>query len=172
MYFSVGDTGNVQEREWLQRIAAGDEAALTLLYTAYQPRLARFLLRFTSSAAMIEEVINDVLFVVWRNSAGFRGDSSPSTWIFGIAYKKMLKALSRAQTRTPEPEIPATGPDPSQEVAAAIRQLPPAQSAVVVLTYEFGYSYREISEILGCPENTVKSRMFNARKTLKTLLEA
>ncbi len=57
-------------------------------------------------------------------------------------------------------------------LARALRQLSPEQRAVVELTYFHGYSYREISEIAGCPVNTVKTRMFHARAKLRTVLPA
>ena len=50
-------------------------------------------------------------------------------------------------------------------------RLKPNHRAVLVLTYQFGYSYREIGEIVSCPENTVKTRMHHARKALKSILE-
>jgi RNA polymerase sigma factor (sigma-70 family) len=55
-------------------------------------------------------------------------------------------------------------------VYRAVALLPPKQRAVVELTYFHGYSYGEIAEIVGCPENTVKTRMFHARSRLKELL--
>ena len=58
------------------------------------------------------------------------------------------------------------------ELHASLAKLSPKHQAVIILTYEFGYSYREISQILDCPENTVKTRMFHARKALRALLEA
>ncbi len=163
----------MNERELLARIARGDQAALVALYEAYQPRLARFLCRFTHSDATIDEVVNDVMLVVWQTSTRFRGDSSPSTWILGIAYNKMLKALSKVRPSADEEDIGAsTDLDTARDLARALRKLPGPQGAVVVLAYEFGYSYKEISEILACPENTVKTRMLAARKALKSLLEA
>lgn len=51
-------------------------------------------------------------------------------------------------------------------------KLSPEHSAVVELSYYFGYSYMEIADILACPENTVKTRMFYARRMLRSLLEA
>lgn len=159
----------------LARVGEGDEQALRELYLLYQPRLARFLRRFTDNLQLIEEVVNDTLMVVWESSRQFRGDSSPTTWIMGIGYKKMLKGLQRSRA-FPAPLPDETMPDEPLQVAAvdvagALQHLSETHAAVVVLTYEFGYSYREISEILQCPENTVKTRMFHARKVLKNILE-
>ena len=55
-------------------------------------------------------------------------------------------------------------------LARALRKLPPEQRAVVELTYFYGFSYLEIAEIVSCPVNTVKTRMFHARRKLQPLL--
>ena len=81
------------ERLCLGRVAAGDRAAFEDLYRRQHPRLVRFLRRFCGRRELIDEVINDALWVVWRRAASFRGDSKVSTWITGIAYRCMLKAL-------------------------------------------------------------------------------
>ncbi len=159
------------ERELLERVARADEQALEALYTSFYPRLGRFLLRLTRDRGLVEEVINDVFLVVWQSAGSFRGASSPSTWIMGIAYKKMLKALRRERP-VPLVDSVTSAVESQGELQSAIASLPPAQKAVVVLTYEFGYSYREIGAILKCRENTVKTRMFHARKRLRAMLEA
>lgn len=159
----------MRDKHLLERIGLGDEAALSELYRSYQPRLVRFLGRFTNNRQVIEEAVNDTLLVIWERSSEFRGDSTPTTWIMGIGYNKMLKALKRSKPFPAPVEHPVTDLEPRSGFAMdqAVRMLPAAQAAVVVLTYEFGYSYKEISEILSCPENTVKTRMFHARKSLK-----
>jgi RNA polymerase sigma-70 factor (ECF subfamily) len=91
----------------------------------------------------------------------------------GIAYNKALKRMKRWRPTAPLDPLLTVGVEPVRDdVAAAVRKLPAKQRAVIVLTFEFGYSYREISQVLGCPENTVKTRMFSARKALRALLEA
>ncbi len=164
----------VREAKLLERIAAGDESALATLYDAYYPRLGRFILRVTRDADLVSEIINDVFLVIWKSTPQFRGDSTVSTWILGIAYRTALKAVSR---RGP-PTVPVEAAEPTAEVDSrcldldtCLARLSPEQRATVELAYFFGYSYREIADILGCPENTVKTRMFHARRLLKRLME-
>lgn len=176
------------EEELLKRIAKGDQNALEALYRDYYPRLCRFVLRVTRDVELVKEIVNDVFFVVWRSARDFRGDSTVSTWILGIAYRRALKSASRAlkgadralnsasrQHPTPLPDYPEPAPEetPHRELDldGSLARLSREQRATVELAYYFGYSYREIAEIMKCPENTVKTRMFHARRTLKSLLE-
>lgn len=163
------------EVELLDAVAEGKERALRELYDRYYPRLARFLVRMTQDDGLIAEIINDTFFVVWQKAAGFRGDSSPSTWIIGICYRKAMKALARQRPVEPLAAAEAaTAPESLENeliIGRAVARLRPKQRAIVILTYQFGYSYREIGEIVDCPENTVKTRMHHARKALKKLLE-
>ena len=170
--------GGVTETELLAAIGRSQETALAELYRRYYPRLARFLVRLTDDDGLVAEVINDTFYVVWNKADSFRGESSPSTWIIGICYRKALKALARLerQQRRPDPaDLAVLGtdtPPPDTDMENAISKLKPPHRAVLVLTYQFGYSYREIGEIVDCPENTVKTRMFHARKALRAVLEA
>jgi len=157
----------------LAAVAGADEDALRDLYLNYYPRLARFLVRLTDDDGLIAEVINDTFLVVWNKAGTFRGDSSPSTWIIGICYNKALKALKRLREHEPlsaASNVPASGAV-NLELNDALARLRPKHQAVLILTYEFGYSYREIGEIVNCPENTVKTRMHHARKALRAILE-
>jgi RNA polymerase sigma-70 factor (ECF subfamily) len=169
----------------LTRVADGDRAALTQLYERYHSRLLRFIYRLTGDLEAAQEGVNDVMLVVWNSAANFGGRSRASTWIMGIAYRKAMKlsaGLRRWKTRFKAADWhdvvePAVGHEGltdeliTQElIFRALRRLPPKQRAVVELTYLFGYSYEEIAEIVKCPENTVKTRMFHARARLKELL--
>jgi RNA polymerase sigma factor (sigma-70 family) len=146
-------------------------------------RLARFLPRILRRSPVVEEVINDTMYVVWHRAQHYSARSKVSTWIFGIAYRKALKALARAD----EPidfdpaEHPADAEPTHQAILQtewrlvlerALGQLSPEQRAVVELTYYHGCPYREIAEILGCPVETVKTRMFYARRRLRDLLNS
>jgi RNA polymerase sigma-70 factor (ECF subfamily) len=126
---------------------------------------------------MIDEALDDVMLVVWKDARKFRHRSSVSTWIFGIAYHKALSAV-RAERRYQAPlDRAADGasladPMTPQDnlLSAALGRLSFDHRQVVELTFFGGYSYREIAEIADCPVNTVKTRMFHAKRRLRVLL--
>src|SRR5580692_963830 len=99
-----GATSVAREVELVARIGEGDRRAFEELYNLYHRRMARFLTRLTRRYDIAEEVINDTFWVVWRNAKSFRGDSQPSTWILGIAYRKARSAF-RAASRLAEQNL-------------------------------------------------------------------
>ena len=83
------------ERELLAAVVRRDRSAFAELYRIYQPRLYGYIRRFVASAVLVEETVDDVMFVVWTDARKFRGKSAVSSWIFGIAYRKALTTLRR-----------------------------------------------------------------------------
>ena len=174
--------GDSRDRALIVRIAREDRAALKELYLLYHRRLARFLTRVTSRYDLAEEIINDTFWVVWQRAGDFRGASHVSTWIMGIAYRRGLKAIKRASlmqagahdTRAEgdASHEPWSGAEQREWLNAALARLPSEQRLVLELAYHLGHSCEEIAEIMNCPVNTVKTRMFHASKKLKLLLPA
>jgi RNA polymerase sigma-70 factor (ECF subfamily) len=176
------NTGNdASERELLERIAKSqDQAAFRTLYGNYYQRLSRLLSRMSVRREDIEEVINDTFWVVWTKAADFRGASQLSTWIIGIAYRRALNALRRAKIRPvsdepfDEDSISVASTDDAetdgQWLAQGLTRLPVEQRMALELTYTLGHSCEEVAAILDCPVNTVKTRLFRARETLKLVL--
>jgi RNA polymerase sigma-70 factor (ECF subfamily) len=169
------------EREMLERIARSrDQAAFRTLYGNYYQRLSRLLARMSVRREDIEEVINDTFWVVWTKAAEFRGASQLSTWIIGIAYRRALNALRRAKLRpvSDEPfdeDSISVGSSEEQEtneqwLSLGLERLPVEQRMALELTYTLGHSCEEVAAILDCPVNTVKTRLFRARETLKHVL--
>ncbi len=169
----------------LDAIIAGNRTAFDELYRRYYPRLMDFLARVVNHRELAEEVVNDTMYTVWTAGASFARRSKVSTWIFGIAYNKALKRIERDRrlmTETfDENQDFASDTDLAAELDVvqlrgtlerALTQLSPAHRSVVELTYLMDYSYEEIAEIVGCPVNTVKTRMFHARARLRRLLSA
>jgi RNA polymerase sigma-70 factor (ECF subfamily) len=131
----------------------------------------------TSRHDLIEEVINDTLWTVWLKAGDFRGDSLVSTWIVGITYRRALKALRRHGAARPMlVEEVAVAPDAQLEdenrqwLGQALAELPLEQRMVMEFSYLMGHSCEEIAQIMQCPVNTVKTRMFHAREKLRRSL--
>lgn len=172
-----------EDRRLVARVCRRDLPAFETLYRRYHPRLSRFLQRMLRPAHLVEEVLNDTLFVVWNQAERYNGTSKVSTWIFAIAYRKALKALDRHDEPAEDPPEDAddartadAGERPEERLshaqlhaalARALATLSPDQRAAVELTYFHGFSYPEIAAIVDCPTDTVKTRMFHARRRLK-----
>jgi RNA polymerase sigma-70 factor (ECF subfamily) len=136
----------------------------------------------TRRAPLVEEVLNDTMLAVWNRPDRFNGASKLSTWVFAIAYRKALNALRRQDEPVEDKgaaDRPAPGGGPERELAdrqaqaalmGALEILSPDHRAVVDLTYYHDMGYREIAEIMACPVDTVKTRMFHARRHLKRIL--
>lgn len=167
----------------LDGVKHGRRPEFDALYRLYYPRLSRFLGHMMRQADALEEVLNDTMMVVWQRADSFDGRSKLSTWIFGIAYRKALKALGRqdlAVDAEAADEAADTGPGPEQQLGlaqlrgrlrGAMAELSPEHRAVVELCYFHDMAHAEIAEVVGCPAETVKTRMFYARRRLRQLLD-
>ena len=166
----------------LALLRARDLRAFETLYRLYQPRLSRFIANLVRRPATIEEVVNDVMMVLWDKPDSFQGQSKLSTWLFSIAYRKSIRARLREDEPMDDQDIDLADDDalPDRDFARrraalmlrrAIDDLSPDHRAVVHLTYFQEASYREIADIMGCPPDTVKTRMFHARRHLKQKLD-
>ena len=179
----IGKTATPEDLRLFAGVRARELDAFEALYRLYHPRLARFLLNLLHRPQMVEEVLNDTLFVVWERSDTFRGASKLSTWIFAIAYRKAMKALRRLDEPVEDREAdarPSDGDAPDapfgrhrtqEALLAALAKLSPDHRTVVDLTYFHEMGYREIAAILDCPVDTVKTRMFHARRHLRRLMD-
>ena len=174
----------VDEYVLLQRIIEGDTSAFEVFYKLYYTKLSRFILRMAYQPESVEELIQETLLVVWEKPEGFNHTCKISTWVFGIAYNKTLKLMSKKAGRSNDVNVddlieiigdPATDPAQYLEnedwLSCALAILPPDQRAVIELTFYHGLPYQDIAIILNCPENTVKTRMFHARKKLQVFAE-
>jgi RNA polymerase sigma-70 factor (ECF subfamily) len=131
---------------------------------------------------LVEEVLNDTMLVVWQSADSFRGASKFSTWLFAIAYRKAIKArlawpdpLEDDQQDFRESDEPSADQQIQHRklrdaLIEAMSRLSAEHRAVVDLTYFHGLGYREIAEIVDCPVDTVKTRMFHARRRLRQCL--
>lgn len=188
-----------QDVELIRAVAHGDRRAFEAIYYRHAPRIGRYLMRLLRQPAEVEEAVNDVMLVIWQNAARFDpAISRLTTWLFGIAHNKALKVLARLRTRSvevsaeplvaedsdadPDANTPAGGVDMQdpertllsrelgESLTQALDQLSPEHRSVIQLAFGEDCSYQEIATITGSPVNTVKTRMFHARKRLADIL--
>jgi RNA polymerase sigma-70 factor, ECF subfamily len=173
-----------QEAQWIRQIGKSDRGAFEQLYRAYERRLYRYLLGIVRAPESAEELTSDVMIEVWKNASRYRGHAKPSTWLFGIAHHKAIDMLRRRQPQVTELHAVAASADPRpgpeaaamddvdrRELAAAVGALSIEHREVLDLTFNVGCSQVEIAQIVGCPVNTVKTRMFYAKQQLRQTLE-
>ncbi len=185
---AVRETNRMAERPdadaaLIARIGGGERDALTELYGLYRIPLFRYLLALNPDHGLAEELLQDTLVAVWRSARTFRGESSVRTWLFGIARRQAYNTLRRRgipvtdcmelddmRASEPEPEALVLTRLAYDNLLAAMERLAPPQREVLVLTFVDELSYQESAAVMGVPVGTVKSRLSNARRALRSLL--
>jgi RNA polymerase sigma-70 factor (ECF subfamily) len=171
------------DEELIRRIAHGEQLAMRTLFARHRVALHRWLLRLVGDEALAEDLLSEVFLDVWRQAAAFEARSSVSTWLLAIARYKALSARRRRTDVELDEEIASTVADPADDPERVLQKknraqllrhslgrLSPEHGEVIDLVYYHGRSVREVAEIVGVPEATVKTRMFYARKRLAELV--
>jgi RNA polymerase sigma-70 factor (ECF subfamily) len=167
------------------RIAGGDRLAMQVLFARHHVRVYRFVLRLVSDPSLAEDLISEVFLDVWRQANRFEGRAAVSTWLLAIARFKALSALRRRPEEELDEEKAAAIEDPGDDPETAMEKkdkgeilrkcmqsLSREHREIIDLVYYHEKSVEEVADILKIPENTVKTRMFYARKKLAELLKA
>lgn len=169
----------------IARIATGDRGAVQVLFSRHHLRVRRFAARLTGDEALADDLLNEVFLDVWRQAGRFEARSSVTTWLLAITRNKAY-ATRRRRSDAPldedfaagltddadDPEVQLQKRDKGTILRQCLNALSVEQREVMDLVYYQELSIQEVAEIVGIPENTVKSRMFNARKRLGELLKA
>jgi RNA polymerase sigma-70 factor (ECF subfamily) len=171
------------DADLIERIASDDKLAMKVLYARHHVQTYRFLLRLVGDEAHAEDLVSEVFFDVWRNAHQFQGNSRVSTWILAIARFKALSALRRRKDdelnddqaaaiadTADDPEIAVQKKDRVAIMRQCLSHLSLVHREIIDLAYYQDKPINEVAEILGVPENTVKTRMFHARRRLSELL--
>jgi len=139
-----------------QRISRGDETAMKEVYDLYSGPLFNFVKNWSADPHAAGDIVHEAMMVVWKRADLYQGRSSLKSWIFSIAKNKAID-LNRKSSR-----MIYTDEDMDSDT----------HKRMIHLAFYEDLSYREISEIEGCPVGTVKTRVLHAKKLLMKDLAA
>jgi RNA polymerase sigma-70 factor (ECF subfamily) len=197
---SMSAESNVDDIRCMERLAQGDHAALEELYARWSRPLLHFLYRMCLDRSLAEDLLQGVFVRVWRASPSYQPLAKFSTWLFQIARNHWLNEREKKLRRirpvsldstgrgsdasdgqglaaavdsgAPAPDVIAERSELGRQIAEAGARLPDKLREVWTLGAVQGLPYREVSDVLGIPVGTVKSRMFQAVRLLREDLEA
>lgn len=178
---------DAEDLELMQRIAAGDEAAMSLLYTEHESSVYAFAMKKLNDSQAAADIVHDVMIAIWKGAA-FQGRSSLRSWILGIAHNKIVdhirksvrhdaEELDESMNQTEDESITASPLDMVQAAQNSsflrhcLEKLSDLHKQVVHLAFFEDLPYGEIAGIIGAPEGTVKTRMYHAKLALKRCLQ-
>jgi RNA polymerase sigma-70 factor (ECF subfamily) len=176
----LGSGQRTSDEALISAIAAGDRRAMHVLYVRHNVRVYRFVLRLTNDSTLAEDLVSEVFLDVWRHANGFKGKSQVSTWLLAIARNKALSAMRARLDEQLDDKMAAAIVDPADDaettdrsavVQQCLSQLSPRHREVIDLVYYHEKSIDEVARIVGAPENTVKTRMFYARRRMENLFK-
>ncbi|MGD1915139.1 MAG: RNA polymerase sigma factor [Phycisphaerales bacterium] len=177
------------EPQLIERAKAGDGSAAAEVVERYQRRIYTLCVRVLGDVDAAEELTQETLIKALTGLEKFDGRASLSTWLHRIAtnacYSRMRSDRVRAKSRVPWPEsgelpVPSRvqgGEDAldarrrRQTVAVALDRINAEHRVVLVLRDVQGMEYEQLSEVLGVPVGTIKSRLFRARAALREAIE-
>jgi RNA polymerase sigma-70 factor (ECF subfamily) len=167
--------------ELVARCREGDRLAWRALYDRHAPALFRFMAALGVPTDDREDAAQDVFVAIYRSLGSFRGEAQFSTWMYRIAARhagrlgrrrRLREVVGTLLAREPAPPAP---PDPSETAASLVfvdrllEKLSPKKRVVFVLFEIEGLPVDEIARVVGCPENTVWSRLHHARSEVMAL---
>jgi RNA polymerase sigma factor (sigma-70 family) len=174
---------DVSDEMLLRNVAKGDKAAMHIMFVRHRTRVFRFILRMVRNPTIADDLVGQLFLDVWRSANRFESRSRVSAWLLSIA---RLKAISFLRQRTHEnidkgdvlgiadagdtPEVALDRKETHGILHACVDNLSPAHREIINLFYCREKSIAEVSEIVGIPHATARSRLFYARKKLARIL--
>ena len=175
-------TGPDPEADLVARCRAGDQEAFHDLVETHHARVYRTAYAVVGDPHAAAEVEQDTFVKAWQGLRSFRGDASLATWLTRLALNAARDHLRRRRTRAllhgalqsfrSRREHLFEEVEDRDELQQSLRRLSPPLRQVIALRYGVELSPREIAEVLGCPEGTVKSRLNAALGRLRQMLDA
>jgi len=170
----------VPESELLKKVSYGDEEAFRRLYDLTCDKIAFYLQNLLRDKTLIDDVLVETFTAVWKSAGSFKGKSKVTTWIIGIARNLAMKQLKKTKLYENIDNYPyiSNGAlsveeslDRQTTVNKAMSQVSAKHREVLDLVFFHDMNYPEISRLLDIPVNTVKTRVFYAKDSLRDILE-
>jgi RNA polymerase sigma-70 factor (ECF subfamily) len=171
------------EERLLEECRAGNVPAFERLYEMHGARMKSVAANLLGNFSDAEDAVQECFLKVYRGAGSFRGASRLSTWIYRVLVNTCYDMLRKRGRRPVEARLEATAPDSLREPAtpaadhplrlsleACVQDLEPRRRAVFLLFEVEGFTHREVGEILGVPEGTSKTLLFEARRQLQSRL--
>ena len=167
----------------IKGVAAKDKAAFSALYRALERSVFAFVMSKLNDSFESADILHETFLEVWRSADKFEGRSTVKTWIFGIAYRKMIDVMRKKSKLTVSDELPEQiddSPDAERAMTAlqagehlkgCLDDLKGEFQTAIRLAFYDDLSYREIAEVTGVPEGTVKTRVYHAKQALLHCLD-
>ena len=171
----------------------GEQEAFEVLFKKHYGLIARLIFSIVKDASLVDDIAQDVFFIVYRNLPRFRAESSFKTWIYRIAVNEAVRQWNRNKrwipvapqdfengslsstlvmvNRGPSPERVLLEGEERQMISEALAELKSPHRVILSLYYLEELTIQEIAEILEIPPGSVKSRLFYARENLRKVLE-
>lgn len=173
-----------QAQTLLKAICKGDETAFAEFYRLYEKRLYHFILLKLNDPLEASDIMHETFLEIWHHADRFEGKSKVTTWMFSIAFHKTMDRLRRKkphlvysdimiETEDDQPNAltQLLSQDITHQVKFCLDKLKDLHRTVMQLAFFEDMPYRDIAMIMSCPENTIKTRMFHAKKAMKHCLQ-
>ncbi|MCC5942788.1 MAG: RNA polymerase sigma factor [Balneolaceae bacterium] len=170
----------------VEQASLGDKNAFTLIMNRWQKRIHRFAYRYFGNSTDADEITQKTFIRVYEKLDSLDDPGKFSSWIYQIANNLCLDELKRAGRRNSEnlsshifnsnfieknsPAVQVEQKELSKMIEGIVLTLPEEQRVVLILKEFEGLKFREIAEILGEPEGTVKTRLYTGLTALKKKL--
>lgn len=171
------------DAELVAACLAGEDRAFEALVRKYQQPIYNLALRMVKEPEDAEDIAQTVFVKAYEKLDSYNPSHQFFSWIYRIGINESINfskkrkrledyesGISGAHEETPEDEVGAG--DLGETIGEAIMMLKVDYRLVIVLKHFHDYSYQEMSDVLGIPEKTVKSRLFSARQQLKEILQS
>lgn len=174
-----------EELELVRRMKKGERAAFDKLYEQYYDKLYRTACMITGNCADGEDVTQETFIKAYLNCGKLKKEEQFRYWLYKILNRTAWQIAKKHAKERPEerileladtstvdsPAVKVLQDEQERAIAKAVRKLEYRQRTTVILYYFNGLGTKEIARVMECMEGTVKSRLFTARKNLRTLLE-